>query len=231
MPIFNTEYKSYWEWKPNANTLAYYPLETDTKDYSWNGRDGTNSNVTFSDGIATFNGNNAMVTIPHSDRQKPTANFTISVRAKATSWSASEWWAYMIVAKQQFWSQDYQNFYYSIYINWNKYAGGGITNWNSWSTFPWDTNVSIWLNERHLYVLTNNGTEKTLYLDWQQIGQATENTTSSSFSVPLTIGNASSYNHNAYFNWNISNVILESKTRTAEQVAWYYNSTKSTYGL
>jgi len=226
--IYIGEYK---EWKPWANTLAYYPLETDTKDYSWNGRDGTNSNVTFSNGIATFNGNNAMVTIPHSDRQKPTANFTISVRAKATSWSASEWWAYMIVAKQQFWAQNYQNFYYSILINWNKYAGGGITNWNSWSTFPWDTNISIWLNERHLYVLTNNGTEKTLYLDWQQIGQATENTISSSFSVPLTIGNASSYNHNAYFNWNISKVIFEDKTWTAQEISDYYNQTKSNYWL
>jgi hypothetical protein len=35
MPIFNTEYKSYWEWKPWANTLAYFPFREDQLDHSW----------------------------------------------------------------------------------------------------------------------------------------------------------------------------------------------------
>lgn len=43
-------------WTPWSNTLAYYPLATGTKDYSWNGRDGTNNWVTFSDGVWVFNG-------------------------------------------------------------------------------------------------------------------------------------------------------------------------------
>jgi hypothetical protein len=38
-------------WKPWANTLAYYPLETDTKDYSWNNRNLTNSWITFDGGV------------------------------------------------------------------------------------------------------------------------------------------------------------------------------------
>ena len=87
-------------WQPWANTLAWYPLETDTKDYSWNNRDWTNSNVTFSGGIATFNGNNAVVTVPDASWQRPTANFTISAWARATSWTHT-WYNYTIIAKAE----------------------------------------------------------------------------------------------------------------------------------
>lgn len=41
MPIFNTEYKSYWEWKPWANTYIYYPLTSDLVDVMWNWNTGT----------------------------------------------------------------------------------------------------------------------------------------------------------------------------------------------
>lgn len=219
---------------PWANTLAYYPLAEDCNDYSGNNRHGTNSNVTFSDGIATFNGSNAMVTIPSADRQKPTSNFTISAWARPTSWTHTEsWQSYFIVSKRQYFPNTVNDFLYALWISDAKYACGGITTWgnNDWSAYPWDSTTAVNLNERNLYTLTNNWTTKTLYLNWNQIKQATANTTSSSNSIPLIIGNGYHNNHYAYFNGNISNVILENKTWTSEEISNYYNTLKSNYWI
>jgi hypothetical protein len=82
-----------------------------------------------------------------------------------------------------------------------------------------------------LYTLTNDNNIKTLYLDGNQIAQSNTGTTQSSKSIPLTIWNANRYNHDAYFNWNISNVILENKTWSQQDIQDYYNATKSLYWL
>ena len=41
--IFNTEYKSYWEWKPNANTIFYYEFNNNLNDSSGKGNNATGS--------------------------------------------------------------------------------------------------------------------------------------------------------------------------------------------
>ena len=220
---------------PWANTLAYYPLQKDVNDYSWNWRNWTNYNVTFSDGIATFNGSYSSIVVPSADRQKPTSNFTISAWARPTSWTHTGSWKPMfIVTKWQFYANTEQDFFYWLAItDENKYAFWWIATWISddWDTYPWESTTAVNLNERNLYTLTNNWTTKTLYLNGVQIKQATADTTDSSSSIPIVIGDAYFNNNHGYFNWNISEVILENKTRTQQDILDYYNQTKGIYGL
>ena len=220
-------------WKPNANTLAYYPLSIDTKDYSWNGRDGTNSNVTFSNGIATFNWSNAMVTVADASWQRPWNNMTISLWGKANSWTHTESWQDLFLLwKFQFYSSWLYNMFYRIIIvNSTKNALWWFSSWADYSTYPLETTAPISLDTWYLYTITTEWTSKKFYLNWTLINQATSNTTTSTNSVPLTIWNWWYNNHQAYFNWNISNVILENKTWTSAEVLNYYNTTKSNYGL
>lgn len=223
-----------YKWKPWENTLAYYPLEIDTKDYSWNSRDGTNSNVTFSNGIATFNGINSQVTISDASWQRPTSNFTILAWfrcAGANNYNDSQ----EIVWKHQNRAASYSNFFYAISVWADKKAVWWFANGSSWSFYPWTSNYSIEYNTWYLWVITNDWTTKTLYINWEQQVQSTGiSTTTSTSSIPLIIW-AAEYSwgsaHHINFNWNISKVILENKTWTAQEISDYYNQTKSNYWL
>ena len=42
-------------WQPWVNTLLYLPLATNSNDQSWNGNNGTDTNITYSDWKAVFN--------------------------------------------------------------------------------------------------------------------------------------------------------------------------------
>ena len=240
MPIFNCVY--WWpvhKREPWVNTLAYYPLEVDVNDYSWNWRNWTNSNVTFSDWVAVFNWTNSEVTFSNASWQRPTTNFTISVWARALSWDHNTYNRnYYIVSKKYEGMQYYRQSIYEISLSYNnKTFVWGINNWDSRSVTPWNTNVAISLNDWHLYTITNDNQTKSVYLDGSLLSQGTTWTISDySSEPPLRIWNSTpnpswSYATNGWFNWNISNVILESKTRTAQEISDYYNSTKSNYGL
>jgi hypothetical protein len=66
-----------------------------------------------------------MVTIPDGSWQRPTSNFTISLWARAKSWTHTESSQdYFIFAKQQFYADDWPNFFYNIHITYSgKYVG------------------------------------------------------------------------------------------------------------
>lgn len=212
------EYQEWWQ--PWANTLAYYPLAEDAKDYSGNGRDGTNSWVTFSDGLATFS--SARVSIPSDSWNYPSANFTISVWARAKNWVADNMY---IVGKLDYYATSMQSFFYNVWITYSThYATWWFATWSDYNTYPWASTVVIWLDERHLYTLTNDWTTKTLYLDKTQVAQATANTTTSTISMPLTIWAATYRNNNAYFDGNIKDVIIENKTWSLQDISDYYDN-------
>ena len=233
--LLMTAKKKGW-WQPWANTIAYYPLETDTNDYSWNGRDGTNNWVTFSNWLWVFNGSSYVSLWTWSWTNIQT-NMTISVWFKWNwSWSKDN----IIIAKAKYYMPNHSSWYYIItihevdnylcwwYYSWSDYNIHPMnfrdTSW--WSPTIWPTTQA---NKWYNVVITNDGTTKKAYVDG--VLYATENisSTTSTVSIDTRIWSAEKYNYDSYFNWNISAVIFEDKIRTAQEVLDYYNATKDNY--
>jgi hypothetical protein len=229
------EYKGFVPW---ANTLAYYPLETDTNDYSWNNRNWTNNWVTFSNWVWVFNGS-SYVSLWTWSWTKIQTNMTISVWFKWNwSWSRDN----CVVGKMMYAPTSYNQAYYWITVHeedrylciWT-YTG---SDWNmhplnfrttsGWSPTLWPVTQS---NKWYHTVLTVNWTTKKAYIDWVLVATETSASTSSTVSIDTRIGSFVRYNYDSYFNWNISAVIFEDKTRSAQEVSDYYNLTKSNYWL
>lgn len=207
-------------WKPWANTIAYYPLETDGKDYSWNNRDwNVGSGVSFVNlswvSCASFNN---------------TANGLInwSIWLSASDATMSAW----------FNSSNASNLYSMVSIIWDSASiQARLNNWTTlqWDIWTWssDVTVSDW-NCRdgnwHNTIVTYNRQKLILYLDWNKIWEANAN-----INIPLTSfwiwWHLTPYSTVFPFSWYISRVIYESQARTASEVSDYYNLTKSKYGL
>lgn len=236
--VWDTQVRPSWwgGWQPWANTLAYYPLETDTNDYSWNGRNGTNNWVTFSNWLWVFNGSSYVSLWTWSWTNIQT-NMTISVWFKWNgSWSKDN----TIISKSQYYMPSYSSWYYAITIHeTDKYLGWGYYSWSDYNMHPMNFRSTGWwsptiwpvvlANRWYHVVITNDWTTKKAYIDG--VLYATENisSTTSTASIDTRIGSFVKYNYDSYFNWNISNVILENKTRTDQEVADYYNQTKDIY--
>lgn len=223
-------------WQPWANTLAYYPLEIDTNDYSWNNRNWTNNWVTFSWWLWVFNGS-SYVSLWTWSWTNIATNMTISAWFKWNwSWSKDN----AIVAKTKYYMPNYSSWYYSITIHEQDfYLCGWYCNGSDYNTHPMNFRTTGWwsptiwpttqANKWYNVVITNDGNMKKAYIDG--VLYATENvsSTTSTVSIDTRIGSFVKYNYDSYFNWNISNVIFENKTWTAQEVLDYYNATKDNY--
>lgn len=89
----NNEALGYMERKPGANTLVYWKLEGDTKDYSGNNRNGTSNAITYSSNgniqVANF-GNGSYVYADNSAFDiYGSMNYTYSIMVKPTSLSGN----------------------------------------------------------------------------------------------------------------------------------------------
>lgn len=213
---------------PWANTLAYYPLAEDCNDYSGNNRHGTNSDVTFSNWLATFNGSSSKITIAHADWNKIQTNMTIQAWYRYT-WAAD---GYGVVLSKTQMNPYYQSdMYYFISCG---SGGGSVAGWfaisGTWTFSPvWQREPTgsfgawIW----HLLTLTKEWTTLKLYCDWQEVSTTTWNTTTTSSSISVVIWNRQYRTANNRFTGNISKVILENKTWTQQEILDFYNWTKS----
>jgi hypothetical protein len=223
---------------PWENTMAYYPLETDTNDYSWNNRNWTNNWVTFSNWVWVFNGSSYVSLWTWSWTNIQT-NMTISAWFK-WDWSWSE--DNMIIAKLQNRAQWTNYTFYAITIHYEeRRLAAWFYNQSDFNVHPlcfrtaWGWSPTLWpvaqSNKWYHVVITNDWTTKKAYIDWTLVATETNTSTSSTQSVDTRIGSAVRYNHDSYFNWNISAVIFEDKTWSAQEVENYFNKTKSNYGL
>lgn len=193
-------------WKPWANTIAYYPLKIDANDYSWNGNHITNYNFTFdNDWYANFNWNQKW-SVPNITWYK-----TISLWCNATSFN------FMVFS----WWSDYQ--YYP------QIQSTRTSQWNWSSSGNYDANFWKTLNtwERHLFTLSQDWWYVNLYLDWELY----DTRSLSAFNRAIKNIWRWEYRNRYYMNWKLSNVIIENKARTAQEIRDYYNQTKSNYWL
>ena len=223
MPIINMVYKKKkWKWKPWANTLIYYPLNWNANDLSWNGKNGTASNITWDSwwdgGCAYFNWN-SYINIPALTN---TTTRTYSFWVKCASNAGGD---FLFT-----WDNSDKNLTFMA-SSWKI----NTQIWKSWIWSPtrWITNnysnATVWDNTWHHIVVTINSNVYTTYIDGVQDNSCTW----SYWTTPISVNkmwmhpNWSSDKYTGY----IDNVIIESRCWSADDVSNYYNRSKSNYWL
>ena len=210
-----------WEWEPWSNTIAYYPLESNGNDFSWNSRNGTEYNMTYTtkDWIlcAYFNWSDWYIGLPWF---WTLSSLTVSLWTNSSySWSASNTpfstWpttdnanfqiynnADEVAASRWNWSNsDYQ----STHTDWTDWIWHNIivTNWNSWFKIYIDSVLKANSNVVRTVKSDNGHCFIWYWTSWWWI----------------------------YYLWYISNVIVEDKVWEAQEVQDYYDSIKSLYWI
>ena len=220
MPIINLVYEAPREWTPWANTVAYYPLEKDTNDYSGNNRNLTNSWITFSDGVWVFNGSTS--TAYRQDDAFDfywTAPFTLSIWVKP---NVSPSYNIVIWMEQD---SSYHDKEIELLSNW--VIQFQMWNNNEYKATSASNTLSVWAWQN--LIASYNGSVMKLYKNWVEI--ASYNWGSSyNNNPPRLVLSRISWIWTA-FNWQMSNAIVEKMWWTAQEVLDYYNITKSNYGL
>ena len=204
--------------QPWANTVAYYPLTEDFNDYSWNSYNLTQNSaqITTLDWVKCCDLNSSYCSAGFSINTLPC---TMVFWAKANSISnmflsvvfndstQHRWW----------WGIMTRNVDELIVRYWNP------TDQSSPISHTFDTN---W----NLYAITLDSSGGVLYVNGNSYQLKTNLSNPSWSGSPLRIW-ANEVWQTWWWNWYISNLILEDKAWTAQEVSDYFNQTKSLYGI
>jgi len=219
-------------WKPWANTIAYYKFEWDAKDYSWNSHNLTTNNVTYvtnswiSKTVAYFNWSsywtNSQAKSEQFSQKLTPSTFICWYKAEANGWSYPN----------RFWLVELFDNDVSVYTRtWL------ITSWGSNADFKVRANRDYAFNTGvypdvwwwwHCVVATIWEWYAKIYLDWEFKNSNTYTTADITQNTRVLISSRDTYYN---YKWWIGDVIIESKVRTAQEVADYYNQTKTNYWL
>ncbi len=201
-------------WKPWANTIAYYPLNStyNFTDNSWNWYDLTvsNASITTLDWVscASYSVGRAYNSTPSVWTKR-----TLSAWFYAqTSWVLIGTWANQ---------NTFQCMMLSNAWTWKIQISDFHTIWYA-------SNISS--NEWHHAVAVCDGADMYLYIDWVLANSWTHTQTDNSTWVsawgkPFSDANPDNYT------WYLSKVIIENTVRTAQEIANYYNQTKANYWI
>lgn len=200
----------WWGRQPWENTIAYRPLKENIDDQMWN--------YSFTSWAATYSNNMATVT---TDLKRDGTWFG------SHSWvwyTISAWWKISNVADGWFWLRWDRNYSPNLMINFTTQSGLNRGLWlniySNWWKWYW---VSWTLNNIHHVAWVYNWTKMTVYID-------------GAYSWEFNCGRPWAW----WVAWDTMKVsvwctmgetILEDKQRTADEVARYYNQTKSKYWL
>lgn len=220
--VWTTKVRPAW-WQPWANTLLYLPLNsTDTYlDKSWNSISTTNNWVTFWTyqwvDCGSFNG---------SSNRIDCGNITFTNTTTILAW---------VYRNPKSWSQfnriiDFRSSDTNVYQYW--YSTNSWYIWyyqrsldilkHNWYTYTsqWVlTWITVWWWTVHRFIKGNNIDVDNSY-SWSNAWFTT--------TVAKVWANI---NNNEYWSWGISELIMEKKTWTMDEIAWYYNQTKSKYWI
>ena len=219
----------FW-WHPSANTLARYKLESNANDFSWNNRHLTNSWITFSDNFWIFNGN-AKWYYSNQSLFNNLSKFTYSVYLNTqqitnTSYN-SDPTHNMVMSITDNWI--YQNYDKTIVLYYgSKTAWYNYYNWKYFVEATW-----ISLNTWYLITYTFDWSTMKIYKNWTLISSKSCWWSYTSYTnATLTIwNNEDRWNYVKKYYWKLSNVIVENKVRTAQEILDYFNKTKSKYWI
>ena len=199
------------EWNPWANTLFYIPFKSDSLDHSGNW-------VTTSGG-GTITYLNPWASLTNKMTVNYTQNpssFTVSVWCKTpnTSWEKTIiQQAYIVPYSFNWWDLIFKD--NGIRVEFLKYPEAQVRQ---------QAVSSVWVTNWHLVTLVvDNWTTWYLYIDGKlRISHSVSGY--SPYQIAFELGKASTTTY-------LSEVILENKTWTAQEISDYYNQTKSNYWL
>lgn len=218
MPIFNSVFKSFKQITPRTpweNTTAWYKLETDANDYSWNNRNASWANVTYWTELnlkyAQFNGSSSYLL---ANNWLSSWDYTISVWIKATELKTE---AILITN----WSGNNMQ---PIYLT----ANGNVqqTYW-IWSTSSYQTPAwTVSTDTRYNIVSVREWSTAKIYVNWQLIWSWS--VTTNTYTDQRAIWAQKYYNQH-WYNWKMSNLIIEKWWWDENAVSNYFESTKENY--
>ena len=220
-------------WKPNANTLLYLPLESDIKDYSWNNRDVSSNNWM------------TQSTQKWVDCYYVANSWWISLSTSASSWLKSGWnyftllcWVYRPTnpswSNRSFLEFAVRNAIYKSVsiVSWSSQIRTAFNQtWTNTGLYTWNSDwclISLTIDNWTQTIYLNDGTSSYSWSDnnwWWGSWSSSSQQGCNLFAPRNWISNWEA------FNWYVSNLIMENRAWTQQEVATYYNQTKSNYWL
>ena len=227
--IWQTQVRpSGWWWHPWANTVAYYPLDsTNTvNDLSWNNYTLTTShtNPTFWTyqwvDCASFNGSNTELKTVSVNPWTYWSSFTVSCWVYGTAtWDR-------VPICNVYYNSTWLNRQIRAHSSWSSIFEFNGTSW---------TNTSFWISANaqawHNLLFTANGNNITTYVDGAQVATGTNTKWNNNWTFTIWCGWDEADGYFWWFNWWLSNVIVENKVWTVDEVSEYYNQTKANYWI
>lgn len=208
-------------WTPWENTIAYYPLKDNFNDESGNNRNLVNSwaVITTQDWLKCWYYNWNSYSAFNGFSLWNTAR-TINTWVYCT-WTSWYWWVVHISDGEltPTWSLGIQ------FTNWKARVWFSDRASSSASLY---TNVSVWW---HNVITTQSGATTKLYVDGALIGTNSNFPSQSRSPTWWAVWSKYYSSYTEKITWYISEVILENKERTAQEVVDYYNLTKTSYGI
>lgn len=204
-------------WQPWANTIAYYK-------FNWNLNDSSGNwfNLSMGSGSMTYWTTSWWATYWTFTWSNWTNTLTTTVNHWTTytlsCWLntlSNYWWSYQNIMVERF----YANNIAIRLMNWRSKISCYDTN----TTWP-----SISLNTWYNAVVIRNWSAVQLYLNWVYQNSWTWSVTAS-FPLRITLWSKDSPWATWAWQWQLSEVIIENKARTADEVSKYYNLTKWNY--
>lgn len=212
-------YQVYPKWTPWANTIAYYPLEKDWNDYSWNWHNGTASWITYSSiswvNCASFAWSiSSYIAIPWL---WTLSTLTTSIWFNTTTTKSGS---------QLFWaSPSSDNANLQEYVDWSAIR---ISRWNGSNSDPVSYSVACNNGVWHNLIVTNGSDWLKMYYDGTLVWSSNNVRTIKSDNWRTYLWWWNQLSTYTYL-WYMSSLILENKIWTAQEIADYYNQTKATY--
>lgn len=219
-------------WQPWANTIAYYKFEWDANDYSWNGHNLTASwNVSY---VTNSWASKEVVYLNGSSSSNTTWFVSADFSQQLTPSTFVMWYK----AVNNGGSNPLMVIFVQMYKNTNAYARTGVITARSSDNFTIrayrDFVFNSWVQPDfwwwwHCVVVTVWEWNAKLYLDWEYKNGTTYTTADITETTRIYIWKNDDTGFG--YKWWISDTIIENKSRTAQEVADYYDQTKSNYWI
>jgi hypothetical protein len=198
-------------WQPWANTIAYFPFETDILDHSGNSVTLNTSWYTYTQQAVgyLFVGN---WWLGFNDSSVKFINVWMNIQTQTTPFGNG---AYMNGGGLCYSAWHSQSRLRGVFVRYINQSSTDVSN---------KTNLSSWW---HNFAIGYDDTATKCYLDWELFWTSSW--------LPYSFGNEvwlfSCWGNSNNSSAIISQWIIEDTERTAQEVSDYYNSTKANYGL
>jgi hypothetical protein len=208
-----------WGWQPWANTICYYPLDSDFVDASWNCSDivpnSASPTIWLYHWVNCFSLNWDYSTVSTIDDLNGKSNYTWSFRLYNVDKfcmmfnESGSWWAS--------WPAFYNSNQFEI--RW-----GNTSNTRSIIS---NLTMNTWL---HLAITLNNGTAS-YYVNWVETVIWTGFIAPNHNGTPLTINETYDRSGDNTGYGFLSELIIEDKAWSAQEISDYYDATKANYWI